>query len=96
MKKVKERLKFIGYNGEYPNLCSGILIMELDGKEITFPYSCLQSGGSIWFDEEGFEHIEKGEWSISQFPKNFSKELKNYAKELVNKNIEYGCCGGCV
>ena len=36
--KNKNRLKFISYDGNYPNLCSGTLIMELDGQEITREY----------------------------------------------------------
>jgi len=92
----KERLKLISYDGTYPNLCSGKLIMELDGKEIIFPDYCLSSGGKVWFDDDWGEHIERGEWSIEEFPKGFPKELKEKAESIVNENISYGCCGGCV
>lgn len=30
------RVKFISYTGEYPNLCSGVLTLEIDGKEYKF------------------------------------------------------------
>ena len=30
------RVKFISYTGEYPNLCSGVLTLESDGKEYKF------------------------------------------------------------
>ena len=29
-------MKFISYTGEYPNLCSGVLTLEIDGKEYKF------------------------------------------------------------
>ena len=90
-----ERLKFKSYNGAYPNLCSGELIMELDGKIIKFPDFCLSSGGGVYF-EDGDEEVEYGEWTINKFPKGFPKELKGEAEQLVNENIEQGCCGGCI
>ena len=93
---MKEKLKFISYDGSYPNLCSGTLIMELDGKEIVFPSYCLSSGGSVSFDDEMNEMVTNGEWSISNFPKDFPRELRVKAVELVNENVPQGCCGGCV
>lgn len=92
----QQRLKFVSYDGAYPNLCSGTLKMELDGKIITFPSHSLCSGGSVWFDDNWSEHVEAGEWTISGFPKDFPEELKEYAQELVNQNVSFGCCGGCV
>ena len=29
-------VKFISYDGELPNLCSGILTLEIEGKTVTF------------------------------------------------------------
>ena len=29
-------IKFISYTGKYPNLCSGVLTVEIDGKEYKF------------------------------------------------------------
>lgn len=94
--KKSERLKFVSYDGSYPNLCSGNLVMELDGKEVRFPKYCLGSGGSVWFDEDWDEHVETGEWTISEYPDGFPAELKDYATQLVNDNVEHGCCGGCI
>ncbi len=96
MSKEKKRLKFKSYNGSYPNLCSGNLIMELDGKDIEFPDYCLVSGGSVSFDDNWDEIVEEGEWTIDDFPKGFPKELEKEAEKIVNENIEWGCCGGCV
>jgi len=93
---MKERLNFISYDGGYPNLCSGTLIMELDGKQIKFPDYCLCSGGNVWFDEGWMEHVESGPWTIEKFPKGFPEDLESVAEKLVNDNIPWGCCGGCV
>ena len=29
-------IKFISYTGKYPNLCSGVFTVEIDGKEYKF------------------------------------------------------------
>lgn len=96
MKEENKRLKFKSYDGSFPNLCSGKLIMELDGKDIEFPDHCLVSCGSVYFDDDSNEHVESGEWYIDDFPNGFPKELEEEADKIVNENIELGCCGGCV
>lgn len=90
------KLSFVSYDGKYPNLCAGTLIMAIDGIEIEFPQYCLSSGGSVSFDDEWNEHVTVGEWSISSFPKDFPENLKSEAESIVNDNIEFGCCGGCI
>jgi hypothetical protein len=90
------KLTFVSYDGDYPNLCSGNLIMAINGVNIHFPEFCLSSGGSVSFTEDWDEIIESGEWTISNFPKNFPDELKTEANKIVNENIPQGCCGGCV
>lgn len=89
-------VKFISYNGSYPNLCSGTLVIEVDGKEYEMNY-ILCSGGSVWFDDGWCEHVESGEWSIreDELPEEIRK-YKNEIEDLVNANVSWGCCGGCV
>ena len=89
-------LEFKSYDGEYPNLCSGKLIMTLDGKDVEFHKHCLDSGGYVTFDENWNEEVGEGEWTITDFPDNFPEELKEKATDIVNTNIPHGCCGGCV
>ena len=36
---TKKHVEFISYTGRYPNLCSGILTLRIDGKEVTFGYN---------------------------------------------------------
>lgn len=30
------RIEFVSYTGRYPNLCSGVLTLLINGKEVTF------------------------------------------------------------
>lgn len=90
------KLTFVSYDGDFPNLCSGTLVLAIDGKEIEFPGYCLSSGGSVSFTEDWDEIVASGEWSITEFPEGFPEELKAEAVQLVNDNIPSGCCGGCV
>ena len=86
----------IEYDGGYPNLCSGGLVVTIDGKRWVFPSHCLSSGGSVWFDAGWSEHIESGPWSISEWPEDFPEDLKEETEREVNYQIPWGCCGGCV
>lgn len=89
-------INFISYSGTYPNLCSGELVLEIAGKIKTFS-ECLSSGGSASFTEDWDEVVVQGEWSLIEDSfKTFTQEEKEYITTLVNNNIGYGCCGGCV
>ena len=88
------KLTFISYDGSFPNLCSGTLVLAIDGKEVEFPPYCLCSGGSVFTDCD--EGVIKGLWSIEKFPEDFPDELKAEAEKLVNCNVPSGCCGGCL
>jgi hypothetical protein len=90
------RVSFVSYDGAYPNLCSGQLVLAVDGIAYVFPSYCLSSGGSVSFDEDWSENVDEGEWSISEWPEGFPEDLKDEATEVVNENISHGCCGGCV
>ena len=81
-------IKFVSYDGDYPNLCSGILVLDIDGDEVRFE-NCLSSGGDVYFNDHWEETVLSGEWTLR------SDKFKNFTK-LVNENIEHGCCGGCV
>lgn len=87
-------IKFVSYDGEYPNLCCGTLVMEIDGQEVVFPEYCLCSGGSVWFDDDYDEHVTKGPWTV-RVPAGL-EHLKEEIEDCVNENIPWGCCGGCV
>lgn len=107
--KIEERhVKFLSYTGEYPNLCSGILTLEIDGEQYKFGHSIYNetqgqfprfwhSGGNVWFDDNYDEHVEDGSWviDVDDLPEQFRK----YASEIddvFNANVAQGCCGGCI
>lgn len=87
-------VEFVSYDGDFPNLCSGTLVLRIDGEEVTFPKYCMRSNGSVYFDEDWHEYIECGEWSVN-VPAKYAN-LKDEIERCVNENVEYGCCGGCV
>jgi hypothetical protein len=86
----------IEYSGAYPNLCSGKLVATIDGKRWEFPDGCMSPGGSEWIDDNLDRHVEKGPWSISDWPQGFPEELKDELTAAVNENVTWGICGGCV
>lgn len=87
---MKERVKFISYDGKYPTLCSGCLVLEIDGERVTMPPFCLYSGGGISGDWEAYS----GEWHVDVPDKYL--ELKQEITDVVNDNVTHGCCGGCI
>lgn len=86
-------VKFISYSGEYPNLCSGTLVLEVDGKKRELSRA-LCSGGSVRFDENWNASVTHGSWSVD-LPEDFEPYRKEI-EELVNDNVPHGCCGGCI
>ena len=89
-------LTCVSYDGGYPNLCSGALVLAIDGKDVAFPSYCLVSSGSVSFDGDWNEIVTEGDWGIKEWPKDFPEELKAEANKIVNDKIPHGCCGGCV
>lgn len=91
------KVKFISYDGKYPNLCSGALKLEIDGEIVEFkPYGdCFWcSGGGVSWD---YNSTYRGEWVIHY--EGLPDKYKQYADEIdkvFNENVEFGCCGGCI
>lgn len=50
------RVKFISYTGKWPNLCSGVLTLEIDGKEYKFGHNYsnyhIVDGEGVFTDED--------------------------------------------
>lgn len=90
-------IKFISYDGRYPNLCSGTLVLNIDGEDVKFPRYCLSSGGYVCFDGDWNADVGYGPWSIDEWaiPEKY-KHLQLEILEVINENIPWGCCGGCV
>ena len=93
-------IKFVSYSGEYPTLCHGVLILNVNGKDMRFGYEPLEypdkpenkdnypifwaSGGSVAFDEDMNESVWSGDWEWSVS----NSELNELPKEIVeNKDL---------
>ena len=99
-------VEFVDYTGEFPCLCSGEVTLKIDGQVVRFvkdkceseesgkPYLSLTSGGHCYFDDEWNDHVEYGPWSIDLDPR--YAELEDEILEVINSNISWGCCGGCL
>lgn len=104
-------IKFISYTGRYPNLCNGVLTLEIDGEVVCFGHnydnfdiledgnydSFWTSGGSVSLDADYNEEVKIGVWELVL--DNLDERFWDIADELIgifNKNVKYGCCGGCV
>ena len=100
-------IDFISYDGTYPNLCRGTLVLEIDGKTYTFGgynYDNVtsfprfwSSGGSVWFTPDWDANVSSGRWIINEdelpdFLKPYSEQLS----DIFNEFVDYGCCGGCI
>ena len=89
MMKIK-----IKYDGKYPNLCRGTLIVYVNGVKYDFGKNRLYTCG--WYELVDYEVVfRNGEWAFYDFPEDFPKEAQIELIEYVNKNIPLGCCGGC-
>lgn len=103
------KIEFVSYDGAFPCLCMGTLVLKIDGVEAKFHYSFNNkkkgeysdfwvSGGNVSFDENWIEDVSIGEWGFSP-DASFPEEFKAIGDELIavfNENVPYGCCGGCV
>ncbi|NMC58887.1 MAG: hypothetical protein GYA51_05810 [Candidatus Methanofastidiosa archaeon] len=89
-------VKLISYDGSYPNLCSGKLVLFVDEKKWVFPPHSLSSGGRVSFDKNWRETVDLGPWSMSEWPEGFPEEAKEEALSVINEQLSWGCCGGCV
>lgn len=87
-------VEFVSYTGHYPCLCLGTLTLKIDGKKIVFPEGCMISTGYVGFDEDWMEYVETGKWLVS-VPEKY-EEYADEICEVVNSNVPWGCCGGCI
>lgn len=88
----------ISYDGKYPCLCMGHLVVWINGTKWDFGTSALSSGGSICRDDNWDMWAEDGEWDIYDhtWPEGFPEIYKEPVLEKINEEIPHGCCGGCI
>ena len=75
------------------NLCSGTLVLSIGDTEYVFNKYCMSSGGGTNWQTDT---IEKGEWSIVDWPIDFPEDRREEALDVINRNVTHGCCGGCI
>ena len=89
----------IEYDGEWPALCMGHLIVWIDDVKWDFGKQCLISGGSVTGGPPDWDfEIEHGPWEVDKWPEGFPEDeyLRLNVLEEINSNIHHGCCGGCI
>ena len=86
-------IKFIKYDGKYPNLCSGILTLEINGKKRKDIK--IRTLGNAGFTKDWNEFVQLGEWEIDELPEDL-QYLELEIEKIVNENVPLGCCGGCL
>ena len=100
-------VEFISYDGKWPNLCSGILTLKINGKEEKFGsnykdenlHPCFwHSGGSCgFFNNYSDSYVNEAPWVIEQ--DDLPEQFQQYYDEIVeafNENVPFGCCEGCL
>lgn len=86
----------IEYDGKWPCLCSGHLKVWIDETFYDFGKHVLLSGGSIQRDENWDMWSTEGPWDIDSYPPNFPEDKKEELIRVINAEIPWGCCGGCI
>lgn len=106
-----DHVKFVSYNGKYPNLCRGTLVLNINGIDITFAPdekridnvtifpTFWSTGGSTEFHDPGYlnPYTTNGEWVI--YEEDLPEQYRQYVSEIdevFNDNVPFGCCGGCI
>lgn len=100
-----KNVEFVSYTGKWPNLCSGILTLKINGIEHRFGYGSGMHE-PFWSSGDGcgFPNGFRAEPSISRAPwivdaERLPNDLKSLAPEIddvFNSNVPFGCCGGCI
>lgn len=107
---MNDNVEFVSYDGRFPNLCSGVLVVRVGRRTLTFDgykndpehdvypkFWC--SGGSVSFDEDWSETVVKGPWDLEYEKKHYPEDILEMLPkilETMNEHVPYGCCGGCV
>ena len=94
--ETTNHVRFVSYTGKYPNLCRGILTLEIDGEQVRFGHDYTKfdsyktdgnykefwsSGGNCGFTN-GYtdSYVHSDEWQIDV--ENIPDQYKKYATEI--------------
>lgn len=104
---MSKHVEFVSYDGKFPNLCTGKLVLRIDGKPYTFYFDTRKPGvdyGSFWHSSGCVMADAEWNFTVTQRPWEFNEEalpheFKKYADEIFDafsENVEPGYCGGCI
>lgn len=88
-------IEFVLYDGAWPALCHGKLTLSVDGEAHVLN-GTLSSGGMVTHDADWNFEVEEGPWTVDFYDDFFTEEEQEFITQLVNENVSYGCCGGCI
>lgn len=99
---MKRHVEFVSYSGVYPNLCSGTLVLRIDGEEVSFGGSgdyeeFWSPTGQCYFTEDWNPVIKEGGWHVND--SDLPEKYQDYYYEIaavINNNMPRSCCGGCL
>ena len=81
--------------GEWPVLCKEGLVVIIGKKEWCFEPGALITTGKCKVIGEPLPVVTKGPWAMLEWPAGFPTKLKKIVVKKINKEIPWGCCGGC-
>lgn len=98
------KVEFVSYSGKHPSLCIGLLVVKINGKQVSFGYggdyrTFWESGGCAGVDDELDEFCTEGDWILEADRASYTDEIWELMPKLIkvmNDNVEHGCCGGCI
>lgn len=93
---MKPVIEFVSFDGKYPCLCSGNLVISVNGIQRNLG-DILCSGGSCYDMENMDYRAIEGDWYINE--EDLPEDLQPYKDEIekiANENTIHGCCGGCI
>lgn len=88
----------VEYDGQWPCLCMGHLVIWIDDVKWDFGSHSLSSGGAVLRDDDWNMWAEEGPWDIWDWPEGFPEDeyIRSNVIDAVNSEIMHGCCGGCI
>ena len=105
-----KNVRFVSYTGQNPTLCCGILTVEIQGKTVKFGHAANTFNFTTGtYKDNNFDYFwytngcnkdkspVRTAWMVNckLLPKKYQKFCSEL-HTLINRNIPYGCCGGCV
>ena len=89
-------VEFVSYTGKYPNLCSGVLTLCIDGEEVRFGhdyrvseswktdgnYNAFWASGGAWgfYNDWSESYIEIDEWVV--YEEDLPEKFRKYVHEI--------------